>query len=157
MHFMGVDGVPRRYYSFTSFDAFNEWVDLNSFITIAAILGFLAQGFFLYNFFMSMFKGEKSSRNPWGSNTLEWTTEKLVPGHGNWEGNIPVVNRWPYDYSHPSVKADFLPQTISDADLNNGVDYTREDYTPLAHQKGIGEDEEESSAPETTPTEEESR
>jgi cytochrome c oxidase subunit 1 len=154
MHFMGVDGVPRRYYSFTSFNTFDEWVDLNSFITIAAIAGFFAQGFFVYNFFKSMFRGEVSSRNPWGANTLEWTTEDVLPGHGNWKGAIPVVNRWPYDYSHPEVEADFLPQTISAEDFEKGVDFTREDYSPLDHQTGIGGGEPEESTPETETTEE---
>jgi cytochrome c oxidase subunit 1 len=151
---MGVDGVPRRYYSFTSFNTFDEWVDLNSFITIAAIAGFFAQGFFVYNFFKSMFRGEVSSRNPWGANTLEWTTEDVLPGHGNWKGAIPVVNRWPYDYSHPEVEADFLPQTISAEDFEKGVDFTREDYSPLDHQTGIGGGEPEESTPETETTEE---
>src|SRR5690606_24837930 len=50
--------------------------------------------------------------------------------HGNWPGAIPVVYRWPYDYSRPDIEADYLPQTMSDDDLKAGIDYTSEDYDP---------------------------
>jgi cytochrome c oxidase subunit 1 len=85
--------------------------DMNAFITVAAIFTFVAQFIFLINFFYSIFKGRKATQNPWHSNTLEWTTP-ITPGHGNWEGKIPAVYRWPYDYSKPGAKEDFIPQTV---------------------------------------------
>ena len=111
MHFLGLSGLPRRYYSFTTFDTFNIYPDLNTFISIAAILTFSAQLIFLYNFFHSIFYGKPASQNPWRSTTLEWTT----PVHmieGNWPGNVPFVYRWPYDYSLPDEAEDFIPQHI---------------------------------------------
>ena len=111
MHYIGIAGFPRRYYSFTTFDPFGAFADLNMFISIAAILTFSAQIIFAYNFFYSMYRGRLASTNPWQSNTLEWTTPR-IPGHGNWEGEIPMVHRWPYDYSKPNAKADFIPQTV---------------------------------------------
>ena len=57
----------------------------------------------------SMFKGRKvRTMNPWGSASLEWTTP-INPGHGNWEGEIPEVHRWPYDYGKDG--REFIPQT----------------------------------------------
>ncbi len=111
MHFMGLDGVPRRYYAFTSFDFMNQWLALNQFISIAAIISSAAQFIFLYNFFNSIYNGKKSVQNPWESNTLEWTApvERL---HGNWPGEIPTVYRWPYDYSKPGAELDYIPQTV---------------------------------------------
>ena len=110
MHFMGLDGVPRRYYAFTEFESMAEWLSVNKFITWSALLGALAQVAFLYNFFSSIFFGKKATQNPWESTTLEWTTpvEHL---HGNWPGEIPTVYRWPYDYSKPGHEADFIMQT----------------------------------------------
>jgi len=140
MHFMGIDGVPRRYYSFTTFAEFSNWVDLNSFISVAAIIGFGSQLIFVYNFFKSMRGGEKTTQNPWKANTLEWTT-KVNPGHGNWEGPIPAVHRWPYDYSKPEVELDYVPMTISEEDLANGVDYDKEGYDPMSHQSHEEENE----------------
>jgi len=113
MHFIGLAGVPRRYYQFTVLPEFGIWDDVNVLITMAAIFGALAQLIFLYNFFSSIFFGKKSEQNPWKSNTLEWTApvERL---HGNWPGEIPTVYRWPYDYSKPGYHDDFIPQTVPD-------------------------------------------
>ncbi|WP_109832301.1 cytochrome c oxidase subunit I [Reichenbachiella versicolor] len=111
MHYIGIAGFPRRYYSFTNFDAFSSFGDLNMFVSAAAIITFGAQFIFLFNFFYSMIRGRKAPENPWESNTLEWTTPR-VPGHGNWPGEIPTVYRWPYDYSKPGSESDFIPQTI---------------------------------------------
>ena len=111
LHYIGIAGFPRRYYSFTSFDAFSTFTDLNTFVSVAAILTFVAQFIFLFNFFYSMFAGRKAPQNPWKSNTLEWTTP-INPGHGNWPGPIPKVYRWAYDYSKPGAKDDFIPQNV---------------------------------------------
>jgi len=110
-HFQGLAGVPRRYYSWTEYPLFADFADLSILITIAAILGGLAQFIFLYNFIYSMYRGQKSPQNPWQSNTLEWTTP-VKHFHGNWPGELPTVHRWPYDYSKPGKDQDFVPQTV---------------------------------------------
>lgn len=98
MHYLGMIGFPRRYYSFDTFDAFTGFQGMNKFITIGAIVVFMVQMIFVVNFFYSIWKGRKvTSRNPWGATTLDWTTP-IRPGHGNWPGKIPSVHRWAYDY-----------------------------------------------------------
>lgn len=111
MHFMGVDGVPRRYYSFTEFAFMEKWVSVNVLVTWAAIIAGVGQLAFLINFFGSIFKGKVAPQNPWNSNTLEWTTP-VEHIHGNWPGEIPTVHRWPYDYSKPGHNEDFIPQHV---------------------------------------------
>jgi cytochrome c oxidase subunit 1 len=111
MHYIGIAGFPRRYYSFTNFDAFSSFADLNAFISVAAIITFSSQILFAFNFFYSIFKGRLAPANPWRSNTLEWSTPRF-PKHGNWPGAIPEVHRWPYDYSKPGAEEDFIPQYI---------------------------------------------
>ncbi len=111
MHYIGVAGFPRRYYSFTNFDAFSSFGDLNMFVSVAAIVTFIVQLLFVFNFFYSMWRGKKAPVNPWEANTLEWTTPRK-PGHGNWPGEIPTVYRWPYDYSKPGSEDDFIPQNV---------------------------------------------
>jgi cytochrome c oxidase subunit 1 len=111
LHYIGIAGFPRRYYAFTSYDFTHKFVDMNTFIMYAAGLTFLAQFIFLYNFIYSIFYGKRAPQNPWHSNTLEWTTP-VNPGHGNWPGELPPVYRWPYDYSKPGAKNDFIPQNI---------------------------------------------
>jgi cytochrome c oxidase subunit 1 len=111
MHYVGMAGFPRRYYAFTVFESFSNYFDMNVLISIAAFVTFAAQLIFVYNFIHSMYRGKISGPNPWKSNTLEWTTEP-VPGHGNWNGPLPVVHRWPYDYSKPGAKEDYISQIV---------------------------------------------
>jgi len=121
MHFLGLAGVPRRYYDNTAFPMFDNLVDVNVLITMFAILAAIAQIFFLFNFFYSMFRGPKAEQNPWDANTLEWTTP-MANIHGNWPGPLPEVHRWPYDYSKPGVEADFVMQTVplAEGELDGG-------------------------------------
>jgi cytochrome c oxidase subunit 1 len=113
MHFMGLAGVPRRYYQFTLVKEFDVWMDVNKLITVSAIAAGVAQLFFLWNFFYSIFRGKKAGANPWQATTLEWSTpEERI--HGNWPGEIPTVYRGPHEYSRPDREEDFFPQYIPD-------------------------------------------
>ena len=110
MHFTGLAGLPRRYYSNAEFPIFDELQDINVIITMFAIGGGIAQVIFFFNFFYSMWRGPKAPQNPWRSNTLEWTTP-VEHIHGNWPGALPEVHRWAYDYSKPGHDEDFVVQT----------------------------------------------
>ena len=111
MHFIGMAGLPRRYYTNSNFPLFDDLADTNQIITVFALMGAAVQLVFLYNFIYNIFYGKKAPQNPWKSTTLEWTaSQKHI--HGNWQGKIPEVHRWPYDYSKPGYKQDFVPQHI---------------------------------------------
>ncbi|WP_347050449.1 cytochrome c oxidase subunit I [Flavobacterium olei] len=111
MHFIGLAGLPRRYYTNTNFPLFDDLQNVNVLITTFALVGGAFQLVFLYNFFSSIFYGKKAVQNPWRSTTLEWTTP-VEHIHGNWPGEIPHVYRWPYDYSNPNHDVDFVPQNV---------------------------------------------
>ncbi|MFN5021150.1 MAG: cbb3-type cytochrome c oxidase subunit I [bacterium] len=109
MHYSGLAGMPRRYTDWSNWQSFNQFQDMNRFISTVAMVVFAVQILFVFNFFYSIFKGRKvTSTNPWGANTLEWTTP-INPGHGNWPGDIPEVHRWAYDYGKDG--REFIPQT----------------------------------------------
>lgn len=133
MHFIGLSGVPRRYYAFTQFQLAEQWMDLNVLITIAAIIGVGAQFIFLYNFIFSALYGKRAPQNPWESNTLEWTAP-VEHIHGNWPGELPTVYRWPYEYSNPDSGSpkDYVPMNVSDDDLKKGVNYWDQKEEPVA-------------------------
>ena len=78
-------------------------------MTISAILLGLSQLIFLINFVYSLFWGPKADRNPWNSNTLEWTAPSPPP-HGNFDGP-PVVYRGRTSTASPRRTEDYLPQT----------------------------------------------
>src|SRR5262249_19535624 len=108
MHIIGVGGHPRRYYDITIYDVFQHLQPLNVFMSICALILGFSQFIFLANFALSLFWGKKCDRNPWHSNSLEWTAPSPPP-HGNFEV-IPTVHRGPYEYGHPESEADYLPQ-----------------------------------------------
>jgi cytochrome c oxidase subunit 1 len=84
-------------------------IKTNESISTAAFLLGLAQLPFIFNFFRSMFVGEKVvSDNPWESTTLEWQTP-TPPPHGNFATEIKVY-RGPYEYSVPGAARDFTTQ-----------------------------------------------
>ena len=111
MHYIGILGVPRRYYANGTTEFLPDSVHAANFsITIAALVVAAAQFLFLINIFWSLFKGRKSPRNPWRATTIEWQTPDYPPKHGNWGKELPVVHRWAYSYSVPGAKEDFIPQ-----------------------------------------------
>ncbi len=118
MHYIGLAGVPRRYYAYgeTGFIP-DSVISLNAAITIAAIVVALAQLLFFYNMFHSYFRGREAGPNPWNATTLEWQTEHTPPHHGNFGRELPVVYRWAYDYGVPGARHDFIPQNVSPDDV----------------------------------------
>ena len=113
MHYLGILGVPRRYYAVENIDFIPQSAhSLNAGITIAALIVGAAQLVFLYNVIWSYFKGKPSGGNPWQATTLEWQTPDTPPKHGNFGPTLPVVYRWAYDYSVPGVEQDFIPQNV---------------------------------------------
>jgi len=124
MHFIGLAGLPRRYYTNTAFPIFDDLLHINHVMTIFALIGGLAQILFFANFFFSMKKGPKTPQNPWHSNSLEWTTP-IEHIHGNWPGELPTVHRWAYDYS----------KTDENGELYNGQDFTPQIVPPRAGEE----------------------
>ena len=121
MHYIGILGVPRRYYANGTTEFLPDSVQsANVSITIAALVVAAAQFLFLINIFWSIFKGRKSARNPWRATTIEWQTADYPPKHGNWGKELPVVYRWAYSYSVPGAKEDFIPQTETPSRYTKG-------------------------------------
>ncbi len=111
MHYLGILGVPRRYYALGNTDFLPPSVHtINEAITTAALIVAAAQLVFLFNMIWSLRHGPRADSNPWHATTLEWQTPETPPKHGNWGAQLPVVHRWAYDYSVPGAKQDFLPQ-----------------------------------------------
>ena len=111
MHYLGVLGMPRRYYDY-DYDFIPQSAhDLNTFITVVALAVGVAQVLFLWNMAWSAVRGRSSGGNPWNATSLEWQTPETPPGHGNWGPELPEVHRWAYDYNVPGAPQDFIPQT----------------------------------------------
>ena len=117
MHYLGILGVPRRYFSNVGPNGLPDFIPdsaqfVNVWITIAAICVASSQLVFLYNLFASATRGKPAGGNPWGATTLEWQTTNTPPTHGNFGKELPSVYRWAYDYSVPGAEEDFIPQNV---------------------------------------------
>jgi cytochrome c oxidase subunit 1 len=110
MFIQGLAGMNRRLYDGGAQYAHNQGLplELHVWIGMAAWTLGLFQIPFIFNFFWSIWKGQKVSDNPWEATTLEWSAPS-PPGHGNFLTE-PVVYRGPYEYSVPGAAKDFTPQ-----------------------------------------------
>ena len=114
MHYQGFIGVPRRYFEIYDSPYIEvSTMGLNVFITVAALIVGAVQLLFIYNLISSARLGKKAEKNPWKANSLEWQTPEMPPAHGNWGKEMPKVYRWPYDYSVPGAKEDYIPQNVA--------------------------------------------
>jgi cytochrome c oxidase subunit 1 len=110
MHFLGIEGHPRRYAELSGVNFLADLQPLHMFITISAFVTIAAQFVFLFNFIWSLFKGPKAPMNPWNATTLEWEVPSPPP-HDNFGGRQVVVHQGPYEYSVPGREKDFVMQT----------------------------------------------
>lgn len=79
MHIMGLLGMPRRVYTYPAIlgiDGYNILATVGAFV--------LAFGFavFLADFFLSFKRGPRAPNNPWGGDTLEWSSTSPPPIYG---------------------------------------------------------------------------
>ncbi|MBY8828190.1 cytochrome c oxidase subunit I [Hephaestia mangrovi] len=87
MHFLGLEGMPRRIPDYTP--AYEHW---NHIASIGYMIMAASMVVFFVNLFWSMFAGPKAGDNPWGdgATTLEWTLSSPPPYH-QFE-TLPVID-----------------------------------------------------------------
>jgi cytochrome c oxidase subunit 1 len=78
MHFLGLQGMPRRYPDYP--EAFAYWDHVASVGYAVMAFGML---FFFANILWAFLRGAKAGDNPWGdgATTLEWTLSSPPPFH----------------------------------------------------------------------------
>jgi len=82
-------------------------------ILVATTITLAAQILFFYNFFWSVWRGERSgTKNPWRATTLEWFVDSPPP-HENFGGGAPVVFRGAYEFGVRLAGEDFVPQHLA--------------------------------------------
>lgn len=109
-HILGMVGHPRRIAEATGYDFLQSIQILHVVITWAALITASAQLLFLLNLVWSIFKGRRTSENPWEATTLEWVVASPPP-HDNFGGVPPQVFRGPYEFSVPDSSNDYTLQT----------------------------------------------
>jgi cytochrome c oxidase subunit 1 len=110
-HFVGLQGAPRRYYAFTTYDFLRQTRGENVAISVLAMVLVTGQLLFVVNFAWSLLRGRRAAANHWSATTLEWTTASPPP-HGNFGATMPVVHRWAYEYGVDGRPGDFATQDV---------------------------------------------
>ena len=103
-HWLGVMGMPRRYYSYLASDGFG---DMNLISTIGAGILAISMIPFLWNVYITAKRGQKVTVNdPWGyGRSLEWATGSPFPRH-NFTSIPRVRSESPaFDLNHPEFAA----------------------------------------------------
>lgn len=93
MFIMGYMGMPRRYYDYLpEYQTYHIISTVGSWILVSGILVMVA------NLLIGLKSGKKTTDNPWGGTTLEWSVPSPPPIENFDE--IPTVTTGPYDHSH---------------------------------------------------------
>jgi cytochrome c oxidase subunit 1 len=87
MHLLGLQGMPRRVYTYGSEMG---WSGLNALASLGALVIATSVLLFLINVFASLRRGALAGADPWGGGTLEWSVASPPPAC-NFEA-IPVVH-----------------------------------------------------------------
>jgi cytochrome c oxidase subunit 1 len=90
--FLGYLGMPRRYYDYLpEYQTYHVVATIGSWILVAGLVIMVG------NLLVALRRGTRTSSNPWGGRTLEWTVASPPPLENFLTD--PVVTTGPYDYS----------------------------------------------------------
>ncbi len=103
MHWLGVQGMPRRIYTYEEGLNWDFW---NMFVTFGAMIIGLSFILFVINAYISLALGEQAEDNPWDAATLEWSISCPPPVYNfkdipEVDSRIPLwVEKYPEVYGH---------------------------------------------------------
>jgi hypothetical protein len=118
MHFLGLEGMPRRYWSYGEGSGWEFW---NLVVTIGSFTLGASMLLFIYNIGRSLQTGKRVGANPWDAPTLEWATTSPPPVYNFRE--IPVVAHrdplWAEKYGTDEHEDEELEVTIAGQSLGS--------------------------------------
>ena len=118
MHFLGMDGMPRRIYTYDSGMGWDLW---NMVATAGAFFLGASMLVFIHNAFRSLRKGERASNDPWDARTLEWSISSPPPVYNF--ASIPTVHsrdaHWEEKYGNGGQRS--APVPVAGGSASNGA------------------------------------
>jgi cytochrome c oxidase subunit 1 len=98
MHIPGLQGMPRRIYTYEPGRGWDLW---NLIVSLGAIVQTIGTLCFVFNLIWSYFRGKKAGNDPWDAWTLEWSVASPPPVY-NFATLPDVRSRRPlWDIKHP--------------------------------------------------------
>jgi cytochrome c oxidase subunit 1 len=131
MHWVGVEGMPRRIYTYPDGMGWNLWNKVETFGTFIIVLAFVV---FVINMYLSLVLGEQAPADPWDGATLEWSMSSPPPVYNF--ATIPVVTnrlplwteKYPEVYGEDAHERGVLSPAEADAEGNTSVPEHRHDH-----------------------------
>ncbi len=139
MHFLGLDGMPRRIYTYGADMGWSFWNLVSTLGVYMIILGTLT---FIGNIVWSVRSGVVASNDPWDAATLEWSIPSPPPEH-NFD-RIPVVASarplwdWKYGAAHGHESHAHAPIAGGEhGDHEEHIHMPNPSYWPLVTATGL--------------------
>jgi cytochrome c oxidase subunit 1 len=136
MHFVGVDGMPRRIFTYQAADGWTTWNLVSSLGAFALGLSVLI---FIYNWMTSLRRGKVAGNDPWDGATLEWSVPSPPPEHDF--DRVPLVTSsrpW-WDAKHGASARPGAPAALPAAPGLAGppIHLPKPTFWPLVAASGI--------------------
>lgn len=138
MHFLGLEGMPRRYYTYGEGAGWNFW---NLVVTIGAYILGLGMLMLLYNVGNTLRRGKRVGANPWDAPTLEWATTSPPPVY-NFAEQPMVASRdplWAEKYGHTGDAPAYIEseEIVFAKDAGDKIRLPNPSFWPLFTALGI--------------------
>jgi cytochrome c oxidase subunit 1 len=132
MHFLGIDGMPRRQHSYDANLGWNEW---NLISTIGALILGVGVAIFIVQMVWTLARGKPAPADPWDARTLEWTVPSPPPEYNF--AKIPRVQARDHFFfakHHPEqVRSD----TQAPEEDSHGIHMPDQSWWPLVVSLGM--------------------
>jgi cytochrome c oxidase subunit 1 len=144
MHFLGLAGMPRRYFTYAEDSGWGPW---NAFVSAGALILGFSFLIFLWNVWHTLRHGERAGADPWDAATLEWAIPSPPPVYNF--AVIPTVNhrdqlwwdKYGDEHGHAHVPNDDVPTTAEIQERANAshphVHLPNPSYFPLLAALGL--------------------
>ena len=134
MHFLGLDGMPRRVYTYSSDYGWNTW---NMLASLGYIILFVSFVVFIVNLIQTLRNGRNAGHDPWDATGLEWSIASPPPPYNF--GKIPQVQgRDQYWIMKRRAEAEGQPITEPEAPVDpRTIHMPSPSYWPLVVAVGV--------------------
>ncbi|MCH2306505.1 MAG: cytochrome c oxidase subunit I [SAR202 cluster bacterium] len=134
MHFSGMDGMPRRIYTYTSDMGWDLWNLLSTFGVFIMGAGILI---FVLNVVYSYIFGKQSGNDPWDARTIEWSISSPPPEY-NFE-KIPLIQSLDAFWEHKRNGTPIEPASggSENSEEEKDIHLPQPSYWPMVVSIGI--------------------